>query len=145
MRAFGGRQLAGGQEGRLCWCPTAVSGSLAEFSGVLHHCHILASEMVHFIHQMQYYITFEVRSNQPSILVEIILSQAVVLCFVEGAVPAWRQRLPQALVISRCLSALGMNFGTKCSRPRTWTTSSPRTRPSWTPSSPAVCWTPTPG
>ncbi|XP_059758874.1 gamma-tubulin complex component 3 isoform X3 [Balaenoptera ricei] len=31
-----------------------------EFSGVLHHCHILASEMVHFIHQMQYYITFEV-------------------------------------------------------------------------------------
>lgn len=34
--------------------------SLAEFSGVLHHCHVLASEMVHFIHQMQYYITFEV-------------------------------------------------------------------------------------
>lgn len=33
---------------------------LAEFSGVLHQCHILASEMVHFIHQMQYYITFEV-------------------------------------------------------------------------------------
>ncbi|XP_032102140.1 gamma-tubulin complex component 3 isoform X2 [Sapajus apella] len=31
-----------------------------EFSGVLHQCHILASEMVHFIHQMQYYITFEV-------------------------------------------------------------------------------------
>ncbi|CAL8240119.1 unnamed protein product [Gadus morhua 'NCC'] len=28
--------------------------------GVLHQCHILASEMVHFIHQMQYYITFEV-------------------------------------------------------------------------------------
>ena len=34
--------------------------SFAEFSGVLHQCHILASEMVHFIHQMQYYITFEV-------------------------------------------------------------------------------------
>lgn len=32
-----------------------------ELSGVLHQCHILASEMVHFIHQMQYYITFEVR------------------------------------------------------------------------------------
>lgn len=35
--------------------------SLPELSGVLHQCHILASEMVHFIHQMQYYITFEVR------------------------------------------------------------------------------------
>lgn len=34
----------------------------AELSGVLHQCHILASEMVHFIHQMQYYITFEVRA-----------------------------------------------------------------------------------
>lgn len=33
---------------------------LLELSGVLHQCHILASEMVHFIHQMQYYITFEV-------------------------------------------------------------------------------------
>ena len=33
-----------------------------ELSGVLHQCHILASEMVHFIHQMQYYITFEVRA-----------------------------------------------------------------------------------
>lgn len=32
-----------------------------ELSGVLHQCHVLASEMVHFIHQMQYYITFEVR------------------------------------------------------------------------------------
>lgn len=31
-----------------------------ELSGVLHQCHVLASEMVHFIHQMQYYITFEV-------------------------------------------------------------------------------------
>uniref|UniRef100_A0A2K5N8S6 Tubulin gamma complex component 3 n=1 Tax=Cercocebus atys TaxID=9531 RepID=A0A2K5N8S6_CERAT len=36
------------------------NSSLAEFSGVLHQCHVLASEMVHFIHQMQYYITFEV-------------------------------------------------------------------------------------
>lgn len=32
-----------------------------ELSGVLHQCHVLAAEMVHFIHQMQYYITFEVR------------------------------------------------------------------------------------
>lgn len=38
----------------------------AELSGVLHQCHILASEMVHFIHQMQYYITFEVRSISSS-------------------------------------------------------------------------------
>lgn len=36
---------------------------LPELSGVLHQCHVLASEMVHFIHQMQYYITFEVRSS----------------------------------------------------------------------------------
>ncbi|KAK2118713.1 Gamma-tubulin complex component 3 [Saguinus oedipus] len=43
----------------VCTAPDAGS-SLAEFSGVLHQCHILASEMVHFIHQMQYYITFEV-------------------------------------------------------------------------------------
>lgn len=35
-----------------------------ELSGVLHQCHILASEMVHFIHQMQYYITFEVRTRR---------------------------------------------------------------------------------
>lgn len=33
---------------------------VTELSGVLHQCHVLASEMVHFIHQMQYYITFEV-------------------------------------------------------------------------------------
>lgn len=36
-----------------------------ELSGVLHQCHVLASEMVHFIHQMQYYITFEVYSIHP--------------------------------------------------------------------------------
>uniref|UniRef100_A0A8C0A8L4 Tubulin gamma complex component 3 n=1 Tax=Bos mutus grunniens TaxID=30521 RepID=A0A8C0A8L4_BOSMU len=41
-------------------CNAKLLRSLPEFSGVLHHCHILASEMVHFIHQMQYYITFEV-------------------------------------------------------------------------------------
>ena len=40
-------------------CPCAFYPP--ELSGVLHQCHILASEMVHFIHQMQYYITFEVR------------------------------------------------------------------------------------
>lgn len=40
-------------------CPCVSYPS--ELSGVLHQCHILASEMVHFIHQMQYYITFEVR------------------------------------------------------------------------------------
>ncbi|XP_057165935.1 gamma-tubulin complex component 3 [Ursus arctos] len=41
-------------------CNAKLLRSMPEFSGVLHHCHILASEMVHFIHQMQYYITFEV-------------------------------------------------------------------------------------
>nr|XP_051697641.1 gamma-tubulin complex component 3 isoform X1 [Oryctolagus cuniculus] len=41
-------------------CNAKLLRALPEFSGVLHQCHILASEMVHFIHQMQYYITFEV-------------------------------------------------------------------------------------
>jgi gamma-tubulin complex component 3 len=41
-------------------CNARLLRSMPEFSGVLHQCHILASEMVHFIHQMQYYITFEV-------------------------------------------------------------------------------------
>lgn len=54
---------AGGERVAADVCPrrlTRLFRLLAEFSGVLHHCHILASEMVHFIHQMQYYITFEV-------------------------------------------------------------------------------------
>lgn len=34
--------------------------SLPELSDVLHQCHILNSEMIHFINQMQYYITFEI-------------------------------------------------------------------------------------
>ncbi|XP_002741319.2 gamma-tubulin complex component 3 homolog, partial [Saccoglossus kowalevskii] len=33
---------------------------IKELRLVLHKCHIVAAEMVHFIHQMQYYITFEV-------------------------------------------------------------------------------------
>ncbi|GAB6019866.1 Gamma-tubulin complex component 3 [Chamberlinius hualienensis] len=33
---------------------------ISELSPILHQCHILTSEMVHFIQQMQYYITFEV-------------------------------------------------------------------------------------
>uniref|UniRef100_A0A8C3WBL9 Tubulin gamma complex component 3 n=1 Tax=Catagonus wagneri TaxID=51154 RepID=A0A8C3WBL9_9CETA len=41
-------------------CNARLLRSMPEFSGVLHHCHVLASEMVHFIHQMQYYVTFEV-------------------------------------------------------------------------------------
>ncbi|XP_010884608.1 gamma-tubulin complex component 3 [Esox lucius] len=41
-------------------CNAKLLKSMPELSGVLHQCHILASEMVHFIHQMQYYITFEV-------------------------------------------------------------------------------------
>ncbi|XP_052801228.1 gamma-tubulin complex component 3 homolog isoform X1 [Mya arenaria] len=34
--------------------------SLPELSRILHQCHILGSEMVHFIQQTQYYISFEV-------------------------------------------------------------------------------------
>ncbi|KAG8521147.1 Gamma-tubulin complex component 3 [Galemys pyrenaicus] len=41
-------------------CNAKLLRGMPEFSGVLHHCHVLASEMVHFIHQMQYYVTFEV-------------------------------------------------------------------------------------
>lgn len=41
-------------------CPSLDRRPPCRLSGVLHHCHVLASEMVHFIHQMQYYITFEV-------------------------------------------------------------------------------------
>uniref|UniRef100_A0A4W3IZB7 Tubulin gamma complex component 3 n=1 Tax=Callorhinchus milii TaxID=7868 RepID=A0A4W3IZB7_CALMI len=41
-------------------CNSKLLKSIPELSGVLHQCHILASEMVHFVHQMQYYITFEV-------------------------------------------------------------------------------------
>ncbi|XP_011834841.1 PREDICTED: gamma-tubulin complex component 3 [Mandrillus leucophaeus] len=41
-------------------CNAKLLRNMPEFSGVLHQCHVLASEMVHFIHQMQYYITFEV-------------------------------------------------------------------------------------
>ncbi|XP_067890262.1 gamma-tubulin complex component 3 isoform X2 [Heterodontus francisci] len=40
-------------------CNAKLLKSIPELSGVLHQCHILASEMVHFVHQMQYYITFE--------------------------------------------------------------------------------------
>ena len=34
---------------------------LRELSPVLHMANLLASEMIHFVHQMAYYITFEVR------------------------------------------------------------------------------------
>lgn len=34
--------------------------SLPEVSPILHMCHMMGTEMIHFIHQMQYYITFEV-------------------------------------------------------------------------------------
>ncbi|XP_077872477.1 gamma-tubulin complex component 3 isoform X2 [Ictidomys tridecemlineatus] len=46
---------------------------------------------------------------------------------------------------SRCWNAPGTSFGIESSRPRTWTTSSQRTRPSWTPLPPAACWTVAPG
>ena len=34
-------------------------------SPTLHMCHMLGTEMIHFIHQMQFYITFEVRARGP--------------------------------------------------------------------------------
>lgn len=76
MIFFKKRYIVGTQEGKhgvdiqcfSLWSLTSVLLTLAEFSGVLHHCHILASEMVHFIHQMQYYITFEVHLSHSLIL-----------------------------------------------------------------------------
>lgn len=41
-------------------CNAKLLKTIPELSEAQHKCHILASEMVHFIHQMQYYITFEV-------------------------------------------------------------------------------------
>uniref|UniRef100_A0A8C4RB63 Tubulin gamma complex component 3 n=1 Tax=Eptatretus burgeri TaxID=7764 RepID=A0A8C4RB63_EPTBU len=41
-------------------CNGRLLHSLPELFGVLHQCNILAAEMIHFVHQMQYYITFEV-------------------------------------------------------------------------------------
>ena len=32
-------------------------------SPILHMCHMLGTEMIHFVHQMQYYITFELRTR----------------------------------------------------------------------------------
>ena len=36
---------------------------MTEVSPILHMCHMLGTEMIHFVHQMQYYITFEVRTR----------------------------------------------------------------------------------
>lgn len=41
-------------------CNARLLKDIPELSPLLHHMHTLASEMVHFIHQMQYYINFEV-------------------------------------------------------------------------------------
>lgn len=38
--------------------------TISELRPVLHQCHLLTSAMVHFITQLQYYITFEVRGSQ---------------------------------------------------------------------------------
>ncbi|XP_023329141.1 gamma-tubulin complex component 3 homolog [Eurytemora carolleeae] len=37
-----------------------ISRELTELRPVLHHANLIASEMIHFVHQMAYYITFEV-------------------------------------------------------------------------------------
>ena len=34
---------------------------IVELGPVLHQCHIIAAEMVHFVQQVQYYINFEVQ------------------------------------------------------------------------------------
>ncbi len=77
----------------------------AELSGVLHQCHVLASEMVHFIHQMQYYITFEVR---PSV--------CLASCF------SFQHLIVSCLFRSRFWSALVMSCGIRSSWLRIWIT-----------------------
>jgi len=49
-----------------------LSRELAEISPVLHQANLLASEMIHFVHQMAYYITFEVMECGWDLLVKQI-------------------------------------------------------------------------
>lgn len=105
----------------------------AELSGVLHQCHVLASEMVHFIHQMQYYITFEVC---PSVCYLFLVSRSntwavllIVLCACH----------------CRCWNVLGMSCGIRSSKLRIWIILLQLMRFSWTLSFLAACWMRTTG
>ena len=40
---------------------------LKELSPVLHYANLVASEMIHFVHQLAYYITFEVERQKNKI------------------------------------------------------------------------------
>lgn len=46
---------------------------LSELVPVLHQCHMLGIEMVHFIHQMQYYIAFEVHGIFTLFLIDVFV------------------------------------------------------------------------
>ena len=47
--------------------------SLAELLPVFHQVHLLTSSMVHFIGQMQYYITFEVQLYGLDVSIKVII------------------------------------------------------------------------
>ena len=44
---------------------------IGELRPVLHMANLLASEMIHFVHQMAYYITFEVKITTTSRIGEL--------------------------------------------------------------------------
>lgn len=50
----------------VCACVCMHHTPLSELRAVLHQSHLLVSAMVHFISQLQYYITFEVSHSSPS-------------------------------------------------------------------------------
>ena len=41
-----------------------MTRQLKELSPVLHYANLVASEMIHFVHQLAYYITFEVEHQK---------------------------------------------------------------------------------
>ena len=45
-------------------CTIKICREINEVSPVLHQANLLACEMIHFVHQMAYYITFEVGTHQ---------------------------------------------------------------------------------
>lgn len=80
----------------------------------MHVIHILASEMIHFLHQTQYYFLFEVlecswaamlgRVNQAECLDDILAAHATFLTSVKCGV-----LLDQSSVVSMC-STTNVNF-----------------------------------
>jgi hypothetical protein len=90
---------------------------------ILHDSRMLASEMTHFVKEVQYYLLFEVRVDRPG--------------------PPARCRPPLALdhgacrLLRRCWSPAGMSSSAACRVRVAWMTLLRRTAGSWRPSWPA--------